>query len=157
MKVRRRRDRITLRLHPAEVAVLGGLLEQLAVLVRAETDDPVSRRLYPAAYPGDEAAEREYRGLTLESLRDDRQRRIAACRDELGAGGETTAEIALDADSGRRWIQVLNDLRLALGTELGITEESEPRLDPADPDHDRRLLYHWLTAVQDELVRALMG
>ncbi|MBN9619558.1 MAG: DUF2017 family protein [Actinobacteria bacterium] len=155
MKVRRRGGRVTVRLQGVEAATLGNLLDQLALLVEADADheDPVIRRLYPSAYPDDADAEREFRGLTLDSLRVERRERVEACQADL-AGGR---ELELDADSGRRWIQVLNDLRLALGTELGVTEEDEPALDPTDPERDRRLVYYWLTGLQDELVRALMG
>lgn len=155
MKVRRRGGRVTVRLQGVEAATLGNLLDQLALLVDADADheDPVIRRLYPSAYLDDADAEREFRGLTLDSLRVERRERVEACQADL-AGGR---ELELDADSGRRWIQVLNDLRLALGTELGVTEEDEPALDPTDPERDRRLVYYWLTGLQDELVRALMG
>ena len=65
-------------------------------------------------------------------------------------------QVELDADGGQRWIQVLNDLRLVLGTRLGITEE-DGDLDPAAPDFQQRSVYYWLTALQDSLVRALMA
>ena len=61
-----------------------------------------------------------------------------------------------DPADATRWLQVLNDLRLALGTRLGISEDDdEPDLD--DPEQQPRLLYHWLTAVQDTVVQHLMG
>ena len=142
-----------MRLHGVEAATLRTLLIQLSEIVEAEDDDAVVDRLYPAAYRDDAAAERDYREFTFDSLREDRRLRTAACRAEMDAG----TELDLDAEAARRWLQVLNDLRLWFGIELGITEEDEPAFDPADPDHEQRLLYYWLTEFQDELVQALMA
>jgi hypothetical protein len=142
-------------LEPVEAQVLETLLEELAnTLESDELDaaDPVRQRLFPAAYRGDPEAEAEFRSLTESSLRIERTDRARQCAEQL-VGGVT--DIAFDADSGQRWIQVLNDLRLALGTRLGITED-DGELDPDHPDFKQRSLYYWLTAVQDSLVRALM-
>jgi hypothetical protein len=51
---------------------------------------------------------------------------------------------------------VLNDLRLALGTRLGVTEEDDHDVDATDPREQPRLIYYWLTAVQDSVVHGLM-
>ena len=58
-------------------------------------------------------------------------------------------EVDLDADGAERWIRVLNDLRLALGTRLGITEDDDDELDESDPQVAPRARYCWLTALQD--------
>ena len=63
--------------------------------------------------------------------------------------------VSVDGADGIRWLQVLNDVRLALGTRLGITED-EPDVDPGAPEAEPRQLYYWLTALQDALVRAMM-
>jgi hypothetical protein len=75
------------------------------------------------------------------------------CRADLAGAGEV--ELA-DPDAARRWIQLLNDLRLALGTRLGITEDDDHELDPTDVRAQPRLVYYWLTAVQDSVVQGLM-
>jgi hypothetical protein len=49
----------------------------------------------------------------------------------------------------------LNDLRLALGTRLGVTAEDDPD-DPAFHADGGRLLYHWLTWFQDALVATVL-
>ncbi|MDT4918732.1 MAG: hypothetical protein QOH89_3432, partial [Pseudonocardiales bacterium] len=83
-----------------------------------------------------------------------REERIAACRADLAA--DAVIDLA-DAEAGQRWIQVLNDLRLALGTRLGISEADAGELDQSATDAQPRGLYLWLTEVQDLLVHALMG
>lgn len=142
---------------PDEAAVLQALLDDLRGLVAddgADTaDDPVRQRLFPSAYPDDGDAEAEYRDLTESALRGERVDRIGACEGELAAG--PTVELS-DDDVARRWLQVLNDLRLALGTRLGVTEEP-PELDPTDPRAQSWLLYGWLTEVQDAVVQCVMG
>jgi hypothetical protein len=156
VKVSRRHGRLRLRLEPEEVTLLSMLLDELDAVLDdpADPGDPVFQRLYPAAYRDDADAEAEFRSLTESSLRTARSERIAACRADLVTG----PDIELTGpDAGRRWIQVLNDLRLALGTRLGITEDDEPDLDPTDPAAQPRVIYYWLTAVQDSVVQELMG
>ncbi|SHH01497.1 protein of unknown function [Jatrophihabitans endophyticus] len=151
MRIRRRPLRLAFT--DVEAQLLTGLLDDLGTLLAAEdADDPVQQRLFPAAYPDDGDAEAEYRGLTESSLRDERVERIAACVAELARDATVTLG---GEDVSRRWLQVLNDLRLALGTRLGVTEEP-PAIDPTDPEAQPWLIYDWLTGVQDAVVTALM-
>jgi Domain of unknown function (DUF2017) len=156
VKVSRRHGRLRLRLEVEEVTLMSMLLDELDTLLDSDVDphDEVLQRLYPAAYQHDPEAETEFRSLTESSLRTARSERIAACRADLLAAPDVELS---DPDAGRRWIQVLNDLRLALGTRLGITEDDDPDLDPADPAAQPRVIYYWLTAVQDSVVQGLMG
>ncbi len=154
MKVSRRHGRLRLRLEPVEVGLLLSLLDQLEAVIDDEAgNDPVRQRLFPSAYPDDPDAAAEYRALTESTLSVERTDRIGACRAELAQGGD----VDLSADEvSRRWIQVLNDLRLALGTRLGVTENDRPDFDADAPDAQIRTIYHWLTAVQDSVVAALL-
>ena len=154
MKVSKRHGRLRMRLDAVEVSLLDSLLAQLLeVLADEDADDEVTRRLFPAAYPDDADAEQDYRSITESGLREERRERIGACVTELSAGPDV--DLA-DPDAGRRWIQVLNDLRLALGTRLGVSEDDQ-RVDPDDPDAGQWAIYYWLTAVQDAVVTGLMG
>jgi hypothetical protein len=151
-----RLGRLRVHLERDERAVLTTLLDELDAVLAADADpdDAVQQRLNPAAYRGDDAAAQEYRALTETSLRTLREERIAACRADLASGA--AIDLA-DVEAGQRWIQVLNDLRLALGTRLGISEADAGELDQSAPDAQPRALYLWLTEVQDLLVHALMG
>jgi hypothetical protein len=139
-----------MRLDPGEHALLIALLEQLAEVVADEADagDPVQERLFPDAYDDEDAA-RDYRDITERTLRRERVERVRACQDEVAE------EIRLDDAAADRWLRVLNDLRLALGTRLGVTEEWDHDVDPADPSQLPQATYLWLTSVQDLLVRAV--
>jgi hypothetical protein len=144
-----------LRLEPDEAQLLLLLLDELTALLGddAESNKDVLQRLNPAAYRDDPDAEAEFRALTEGSLRDVRDDRIAACQVELSAGGEV--ELA-DPETARRWLQVLNDLRLALGTRLGVTQDEQPDIDPRDPAAQPWIVYSWLTAIQDAVVHAVL-
>jgi hypothetical protein len=162
-----RHGRVSLRLDPVEVELLNQLLEDLEGVLegtpesQSGSDTAVLERLYPSAYRDDDRAEAEFRSLTESSLHSERNERIAACRGELAESsgrGPVGAVIDIaDADVARRWLQVLNDLRLAHGTRLGITEDGDgDDFDPGDPAQRPKLVYYWLTAVQDSVVRAVM-
>ena len=114
--------------------------------------DPVLARLLPDGYRDDADAAREFRRLTESELR--RQKREGAGRllAELPAGG---GEVRLDPETIERWLGTLNDVRLALGTRLEVTEDlAEPAED--DPDAPAYLVYDWLTHLQDVLVQVAM-
>jgi hypothetical protein len=70
------------------------------------------------------------------------------------AGGR----IKLTQDQALSWLKALNDIRLALGVRLGVTEEFEEQwgaLKPDDPQWTAFEVYAWLGAVQESLVQAL--
>ncbi len=162
-----RHGRISLRFDAVEVDLLTELLDDLEGVLEGspqspgESDSAVLERLYPAAYRDDDRAEAEFRSLTESSLHSERNERIAICRSELAGPSNRgpVAEIDIaDAEVARRWLQVLNDLRLTHGTRLNITEDddSDDTFDSSDPAHRPKLVYYWLTAVQDSVVRAVM-
>ncbi|MGN6608579.1 MAG: DUF2017 family protein [Jatrophihabitans sp.] len=148
-----KRGGLKLRLDAGEAPILLSLLEELRVMVASDdADDPVRQRLYPAAYAEDGPAD-EFRELTETGLRDERVERIELCEAELTTGSDV---VELADDAGDRWLRVLNDLRLALGTRIGVTDDWDHHVDPDDPTQFPQAAYVWLTGVQDALVRALM-
>jgi hypothetical protein len=151
VKVSARHGRLHLRLEPTEVSLLESLFAELAAVVSQDegSDDPVVSRLFPAAYAEDAGAEAEFRSLTQPSLRTERIERTAMCTGELSRGRDVDLG---DPEAGERWIKALNDLRLALGTRLAVTEEDYEHA----PTDEPWVIYHWLTAVQDSVVTALM-
>ncbi|MDQ1722586.1 MAG: hypothetical protein QOI26_2320 [Pseudonocardiales bacterium] len=149
MKARRKAGALRVEVTNAEAALLGGLLDDFGdALSEPDPDDPVIQRLYPDGYTDDQEAAQEYRELVENDLRAERIGRLQVCRAELPAGG---GRVTLDAEATDRWLRVLNDLRLALGTRLGVTEEAE--LDDSQPAVQ---IYSWLTAVQDMLVTQVL-
>jgi hypothetical protein len=155
VRVNRRRGRVRIHLEMVEAGLLATLFDDLGgALEHLPDDDPVRRRLFPSAYPEDDEAAIEFRELTEDSLRDTRVDRLDLCRSELPAAD---GNVELDDEAAQRWLTVLNDLRLAIGTRLNVSEDDDPGIDPADPDAQARAIYHWLTAMQDSLVHAVAG
>jgi hypothetical protein len=143
-------------LDPAEAGVVGLLLDQLEQLLAADADDvagdPVMARLLPEGHRGDPELAADYRELTESSLRSGKSDDLAVVRATLPEGG---GEVRLDRDQAGAWLRSSNDLRLALGTRLDVTEDTEPPEDIADEQDQQLAVYYWLTALQGSLVDAL--
>jgi hypothetical protein len=152
---RRRGDELVARFVDAQASIVGLLLDQLEQLLTADPDDaggdPVLDRLLPSGHEDVDVAA-EYRELTEPALREGKADDLAMVRATLPPQG---GEVRLDADQARAWLRTTNDLRLALGTRLGVTADTEPPEDPAGEEGSQLTLYYWLTAVQGSLVDAL--
>ena len=145
---------VVARLDPAEAGIVGLLLDQLEQLLDADdvVSDPVLARLLPDGHRNDPELAADYRELTESSLREGKTDDLALVRASLPTGG---GEVRLDRDQAAAWLRSTNDLRLALGTRLDITEDTEPPDDPADERHQQLAVYYWLTALQGSLVDAM--
>ena len=147
---------VVARLDPAEAGIVGLLLDQLEQLLDADADDvrgdPVMARLLPDWHRSDPELAADYRELTESSLREGKTDDLAMMRASLPAGG---GEVRLDRDQAAAWLRSTNDLRLALGTRLDITEETEPPEEVTGEEDQQLAVYYWLTAVQGSLVDAL--
>jgi Domain of unknown function (DUF2017) len=134
-------------------------LDELEALLQAPTteppSDPVLARLLPDAYRDDPAAAGEFRKYTELSLRAAKHETAKVMLDTLPEDG---GKIQLTAEQAQAWLKALNDVRLALGTKLGVTEDFEEQWDALGAEDARRTafeVYAWLGAVQESLVRAL--
>ncbi len=155
---RRKGDLVVGGLVGAEVQVLGLLVDQLEQLLGLDAEDtggdPVLERLLPPGHASDTEIARDYRDLTEASLRAGKADDLAVLRATVPEGG---GSVRLDEDQARAWLRTTNDLRLALGTRLGITADTERSDDPADEEAQQHAVYGWLTAVQGSLVDALVA
>jgi Domain of unknown function (DUF2017) len=147
---------VVARLDAAESGVLALLLDQLEQLLTADTDDvgddPVIERLLPDGHCSDPEIAAEYREMTESSLRGGKADDLATVRATLPDGG---GEVRLHPEQAAAWLRTTNDLRLALGTRLEITEDTEPPDDVTGEEGQQLAVYYWLTAVQGSLVDAL--
>jgi hypothetical protein len=149
-------DEVVARLDAAEAGVLGLLLDQLEQLLDADSvaEDPVLQRLFPDGHRGDAEIAADYRDMTEESLRSGKADDLAMVRATLPDGG---GEVRLDADQAAAWLRTTNDLRLALGTRLDITDDTEPPEEITGEEDQQLAVYYWLTALQGSLVDALVA
>jgi hypothetical protein len=133
----------------AGLAGLGGEVPPLS-------DDPALARLFPAAYDDPEQAE-EYRRFTYTELHGAKVAGLDRFARELA---ELSPDIVLDDESAAVWLAAMNDIRLVIGSRIGITEEDADAFDSLPASDMRALaygLYVILTSLQDSLVEALAG
>ncbi|MEV5339081.1 DUF2017 domain-containing protein [Streptomyces sp. NPDC052676] len=160
---------------PAEDASGDPLAELFAEGPSEPPADPVLRRLFPDAYRDPEgtadpreaeeqkAYSAEFRRYTENDLRaGKRDNALAVIRslDALTPAGDTGAVLKLSPEESRRWLGALNDLRLAIGSRLDITDEDDTdrlyRLPDEDPRKPMVMAYLWLGGLQETLVSTLM-
>ena len=122
----------------------------------ARPDDPALARLFPDAYGDDPEAATDFRRYTESDLRAGKR---AAASDALLqlqpllAGG---GKLVLDRDQADTWLAWLNDIRLVLGTRLGVTEEMyDEDLDLDDPRAQLLGVFSWLAWLQESLLSCL--
>ena len=144
---RDRKGGYRLRLPPEERELLRALPGQLRELLR--TDDPSLRRLFPPAYTDDPEADDEFRRLMRDELLEGKLAALRVVEQTAGAD-------RLTAEQLEGWLGALESLRLYLGTQLDVTEQTyEQELDPDDPSAPALALYGYLSWLQEEAVAAL--
>jgi Domain of unknown function (DUF2017) len=169
--------RIVLRTDDVERGILADLVGQLVEMVSPDDapdadplavmvgidpfaerpDDPALARLFPDAYPDDDEAASEFRRFTERSLRDTKMAHAQTVLDTLARSGDKVVLSDADAQS---WLGTLNDLRLTIGSRLGLDDDSLETFAEMPESHPAYVLFHvydWLTFLQETLVRALSG
>lgn len=142
-----RKGHYQLRLPPVERDLLRSLPGQLKAVL--DTQDPALERLFPPAYREDPEKEAEYRALVRDELRE-------AKLGSLEVMAATIDAERLDEDQMLAWLGSINDLRLVLGTRLGVTEDLDPNALPDDdPATPAFALYFYLGWLQEQVVEAL--
>jgi hypothetical protein len=160
--------RIILKLETAEKVVLGQLFDQMDELLDTEieplSEDPLARlinldgpteissdpavaRLFPNGYSSDDHASADFRRYTEQDLRQEKLDALTSSRATLE---REEMKSALTADQAQAWLRSLNDLRLVLGTRLGVGEDFDE--DSDDPGYH---LYSYLTYLQGTLIDCL--
>ncbi|MDJ1133234.1 DUF2017 domain-containing protein [Streptomyces iconiensis] len=108
------------------------------------------------------AASAEFRRYTENDLRARKREDGLAVVRALDAltPGEKGAVLTLGPDDSRRWLGTLNDLRLAIGTRLELTDDNDGSELYSLPDSDPRkpmvMAYLWLGGLQETLIETLL-
>lgn len=213
-RVRRGGGAVTATFAPVEVALLRQLVNELVLLLRAETgsvssagpgpaddarpteaaladsddprdpdalfaalvldgvgdtevvhppDDDVVARLLPDAYRDDAEGAADFRRFTQDRLVSAKLSAAAAVLsalpDDLDRDDDSSTEVRLDPEGAQLWLRAVNDLRLALGTRLGVEQDDDETWEALADDDPRATvheIYQWLGWVQETLVAALM-
>ncbi len=181
-------DRLTTQLEPVEQMLIGQLIDELAEVLRrpeepggpevdplakelglegltghapAPPDNPIAERLLPDGYRDDPEAALEFRRYTDDALRTSKLADAAVMKAGLeAAADDPDGRIVIELMEAEHWVRAMNDLRLALGVELGVADDPQQQPDRWGDDEQmagRAMLYDFLTWWQDGLVAALLG
>ncbi|MGH3566381.1 MAG: DUF2017 domain-containing protein [Pseudonocardia sp.] len=169
------RLRLVASLGAQEAAVLRGLVGEIRQMLAARTEDNPSDELTaltglrtgPSAKPDDRVLARLLPDFSTEDtdlaagLRSLHEPALVEAKDAaasvvLDTLPESGGRVELTPDQADAWLTALNDVRLALGTALDVSEDMPEELPPDDPRAAHIGVYHWLTFVQDALVQSRM-
>jgi hypothetical protein len=169
------RTRLVATLDGQEAAVLRGLVAEVVRMLDVRTaehphdelaeltglvtgpstkpDDPVLARLLPDFSTDDAQLSGALRSLREPELIAAKNGAASVVLQTLPPAG---GRVELNASQADAWLAALNDVRLALGTALDVSEDMPDDLPPDDPRAGHLGVYHWLTYVQDGLVQSRM-
>jgi len=175
-------DTVMTKLDRREATVLRGLIMQIDGMLRQRQDespqdelaeltgirtgpsaapeDPILARLLPDFHRldnddssgSDQDSAAALRSLHEPELLDLKTGVAAVVLDTCPPNGGT---VKLSLEQADAWLSAVNDVRLALGTTLDVTEEMPDELPEDDPRSPHLGVYQWLTWMQEHLVLAL--
>jgi hypothetical protein len=173
---RRSRGLVTTVLSEREAGLLRGLVGQVRDMLSARVaaipqdelaeitgiiagpttapDDRVLARLLPDFHRDDATLSGGLRALHEPDLVAVKDGVAAVVLDTCPARG---GRVRLSDEQAQAWLSALNDVRLALGTVLDVTEDMPDELPSDDPRAPHLGVYHWLTWVQESLIQAVSG
>jgi len=178
----RRGDTIVTKLDRREATVLRGLITQIDSMLRARLegtprdelseltgirtgmstapDDPILSRLLPDFHrmDGEEpSTEERDSAAALRSLHEpellDLKTGVAGV--VLETCPPNGGSVKLSLEQADAWLSAVNDVRLALGTTLDVSDDMPDELPDDDPRSPHLGVYQWLTWMQEHLVMAL--
>lgn len=154
---------VVLKASAQEIDILTGMLGQFGELVEARSldphrgeltpKDPALARLLPDPVYGDPEASAELRSLTEAALISHKLRNAQTVNESLADA--RIAPAALDAGSEVAWLKILTDLRIVMAVRLGIERDEDAGRSETDAERWMQSAYHWLGAVQSDLLDAI--
>jgi hypothetical protein len=123
-------------------------------------DEATMRRLLPDFVKVDsDRAPEDDSNRVLRSLHEPEiiDAKISAAQRLLDTLPDGGGKIELTEADAQAWIAAVNDIRLTLGTMLGVGPDLPDRLPQGHPMATHLEVYHWLTVLQEYLVLGLMG
>lgn len=149
-------DTVHISLDEHEAGLLRSIVHEMQLLLEHEGNgDPVLERLFPPVSDSEEDAS-AYEAMVGDELKSGKLESLQIVTNTLGEEGAVEGDISLEATE--RWMIALTDLRLAIGTRVGVTEEMMAApLDPEDPDVGYLSVLHWLGWLQESLIETLIS
>ena len=129
-----------------ELDMLRLLAGQMAELMEDGPPDEVRDRLFPPAYD-DAIKQAEFRRLMATDLEERKKADLQTMRATL-----ERSPVDLEPEHAAAWLSSLQDMRLTIGTLLGIDHDGWESEDIDDPQF---AVLHYLGFVQDSIVGAL--
>ncbi|RZQ59336.1 DUF2017 domain-containing protein [Amycolatopsis suaedae] len=179
---RRKGARMVAEFDQQEAAVLRGLVSQMEDMLRTRAEeapqdelaeltgirtgpseapnDPVLSRLLPDFHkldPDNPSKESLDSAAALRSLHEPEllDAKVGVATLMLSTLPPEGGTVKLSFEQADSWLSAINDVRLALGTALDVTDDMPDELPEDDPRSPHLGVYHWLTWVQESLVQAL--
>ncbi|MFM7062999.1 MAG: DUF2017 family protein [Actinomycetes bacterium] len=111
---------------------------------------PGARATVPRPLRGHDERNEGYAALVVPELT---ERRLAS----LETVRSTAQATQLTADEMAAWMRSVNDVRLVLGTVLGVSDDGDLQLptDATEDDRERLAVYEYLGAVLELIVQAM--
>ncbi len=155
---------LALGLRDAEAAAISDLARSVRIVLDAPLppagDEAARDRLFPRAYldPTEDAAELAFQAAVHADLAAGRIAALDGLVADLEAGERVRGgvRIVLDAERAGRWVGAINDLRLTLGTRIGVADDEPEYVGRVAADAGDVGLYHWLTGLQEGLISHLI-
>ena len=132
-------------------------LEQITGIRTGNTAPPEEatlRRLLPDFLKDSDADTDALRSLHEPKIID---AKISAAQELLDTLPGADGWVELTEAQANAWIAAVNDMRLSLGTILGVGPDGPERLPAGHPLATHLDVYQWLTVLQEYLVLGLMG
>lgn len=155
--VRRKKDHYQLVFLASQFEMLVALPDNLRKLLEEmDGDSPVIKRLFPAASSDAEVNE-EFQELAAQDIRNRKLENLTIFEQTLnGARREKVVKLVfvkITAEEFEFWVGFLNDMRLLLGTDIGITDDYWDAEAAYEETGDERIvLYGYLSYLQGKLL-----
>lgn len=132
----------------------------------SKPEDPALARLFPDAYEESDDADR-FRRVSEQGMLNRKVQDALAVTSAIGLGGDPFAalgdddleiEVDIAFDELPTWARTLTALRLAIAARIGLEREADhARLEADDEARSTVLVFDWLAAILDAVMRARMA
>lgn len=157
-RVKRTGDHVRVELEDFELELLRSLPEEVRqLLTTGDSDDPAFSRLFPACVTGDADEDDEVRRLIHDDVLRERLDGLDAVAEVLERAEPHRGRhrVDLDDEETALLLGVLNDVRLTLGSRVGIEHLERDDIDDDHPAMPALAVMDHLAWIQESLIRAL--